>query len=104
MPAEPSHVPLTPLSALSVGKGSRYVGNATREEVWAIAKDVWGDNMPYRTARAIWGASVIDARSVEDCPECGFAGDIFLLCPYHESRQCPDCGGVQGCIANCTCP
>ena len=74
----------------------------SRAEMWADVTRIYADAVPYRTAKAIWGFEVVDARSVEDCPECGYAGDIFLLCGYYESRQC-ECGAVLGTTMQCEC-
>lgn len=102
LPVDALKSPVTALYAPSVGKGSRYIGSATRDEIWAIAKRIWGDDIPSKTAWAIWGASVVDARRVEECPKCGDAGDIFLLCPYHQSREC-ECGAILGTVTQCQC-
>lgn len=104
IPVDAPQKPVVELYAPTAGKGSRFIGNASREEVWAIAKRIYGDNIPWRSSLAIWGPEVVDARRVSDCPECSYAGDIFVLCDYHKYRQCPDCGGIPGAYASCTCP
>ncbi len=56
LPVDAPEPPVTALYAPSVGKGeSRYIGNATRDEIWAIAKRIWGNGVPSKTAWAIWG-------------------------------------------------
>lgn len=90
-----------PLSPPNKGLGSRYIGNTARGDIWATAKRIYSDNIPGRTCVAIWGEAVVDARSTEDCPLCEWAGDIFLLCGYHEYRCC-DCGAILG-IHQCQC-
>lgn len=74
--------------------------------MWEGAKRVYGDvaNMPEELLLIIWGQKVVNARRVEKCPECGWAGDVFTLCPYHFDRQCPSCHGINGMVAGCTCP
>ena len=102
-----ANAPEPPHKALSVpeqGKGSIPVANTPRGEVWTIAKHIWGDEVPENTCLAIWGVEVVDARRVGDCVECGYAGDVFTLCKYHFDRQCPDCLGIPGTVASCTCP
>lgn len=104
LPTDVPERPVTVLSTSDVGIGSRMPGNIPVEEVWAIAKSIWGDEIPSKTAWAIWGETVVGAWRVEDCPECGFAGDIFVLCDYHQSRQCEICGGILGTLTSCRCP
>lgn len=73
------------------------------ERMWEGAKRVYGEveNMPEELPLIIWGAEVVDARQLADCPLCGWAGDIFLLCAYHKYRQC-ECGSILG-INQCKC-
>lgn len=103
-PVDVPQPPLTALSTPSVGKGSIPAANTARDEVWATNRRIHRDNVPYITCVAIWGKGVVDARRTADCPLCGFAGDIFVLCPYHQSRECPDCHGIWGTVASCRCP
>lgn len=76
------------------------------ERMWEGAKRVYGtvENMPEELPLLIWGEKVVNARRVENCSQCGFAGDIFVLCPYHRDRECPDCGGINGTVVLCRCP
>ena len=102
LPVAAPETPVTALYAPSVGKGSRYIGSATRDEIWAIAKRIWGDDIPSKTAWAIWGAPVVDARRVENCSQCEWVGDIFMLCDYHRYREC-ECGAILGTLTQCKC-
>ncbi len=102
LPVDAPEKPVTALYAPSVGKGSRYIGSAPRDEMWAIAKRIWGDDIPSKTAWAIWGEPVVDARRVEECPECSWAGDVFVLCPYHRGREC-ECGAILSTVTQCRC-
>lgn len=101
IPVDVPRKPLTALSTPGVGKGSMPVAGTSQTEIWAIAKGIWGDEIPENTCLAIWGSEVVDARGVDDCPLCGYAGDIFLLCAYHQYRQC-ECGSILG-IHQCKC-
>ncbi len=103
LPVDASDTPVTPTKPLGVGKGSNILAGTTRDEIWATAKRIWGNDIPSKTAWAIWGAAVVDARRVEECPECGWAGDVFMLCPYHQDRECPDCHGIAGTVFSCRC-
>lgn len=77
----------------------------TQQDIWQRAKAWYGgaDNVLYEVAMIIWGPEVVDAKRVSECPECGWAGDVFVLCPYHKDRECPDCGGISGTLTPCTC-
>lgn len=76
------------------------------ERMWEGAKRVYGDvaDMPEGLPLLIWGKDVVDVRRVENCPKCGWAGEIYVLCPYHFDRQCPDCLAINGTVAPCRCP
>lgn len=104
--AEP---PLTALSTPDTGKDTKptisphiALNTVSRAKMWADAKRVYYDEVPYRTCLAIWGTEVVDARRTEDCPECSYAGDIFVLCPYHQYREC-ECGAILGTVTLCKC-
>lgn len=76
------------------------------ERMWEGAKRVYGEvaDMPEELPLIIWGVEVVEAGRTEDCPQCGWAGDIFVLCKYHQDRECKDCGGILGTVASCKCP
>ncbi len=103
LPVNAPEPPVTATKPLGVVIGSNILAGTPRDEMWAIAKRIWGNDVPSRTAWAIWGAPVVDARRLEACPECGWAGDIFMLCDYHRDRECPDCGGIAGTVFSCRC-
>lgn len=71
-------------------------------EIWSEARRIWGDEVPYNTCVAIWGKEVVDAERTADCPLCGWAGDIFVLCKYHQYREC-ECGAILGTVNQCKC-
>ena len=103
LPATASESPVTATKPPSVVIGSNILVGTPRDEMWAIAKRIWGDDIPSRTAWAIWGAAVVNARRCEECPQCGWADDVFVLCDYHQDRECPDCHGVAGTVFSCRC-
>ena len=103
LPVNAPDVPVMPTKPLGmVIEGLNILAGTPRDEIWAIAKRIWGDDVPSKTAWAIWGAAVVDARRCEECPQCGWAEGIFVLCDYHKHRQC-ECGAVLGTVTQCKC-
>lgn len=105
LPTNAPEKPLTALSGADRGKAPTlysFAEEISPADVWATAKQVWGDEVPENTCLAIWGLKVVDARRTEDCPECGWAGSVFVLCPYHQYRQC-ECGAILGTVTQCSC-
>ena len=76
----------------------------SKSEKQILAKKIYGDEIPDMVSLAIFGPSVVDARRVENCPECGWAGEVYVLCPYHQDKECPDCHGIAGTLFPCKCP
>ena len=89
------------------------IKHVTLADQWAhlLSKQPEAALIPRETALAVWGETVIDARFIADCPECGEAphpfkpdDSVFQLCGYHESRHCDGCGGINGTVLGCICP
>ena len=62
----------------------------TKEQKWELLLTTYDNSVPQFLALDLWGAPVVKARFIADCPEC-----IKAVCAYHESQRCADCGGAQ---------